>query len=397
MKHFKPFRRAHNVNRRYGFIVIKTIAWKEIKGYFPQLFLICLMASLVCPTSTRALTIIPTFDTSITADPQAAAIEATINSAIAVYEADFSDPITVSFDFQEVTNGLAGSTTYYVTVAYSDYLTALTAHATSADDETALAHLPPGPNNPVNGNTRISLNDSLARALGFSANPPEFDSSISLNISSMNITSSNPDTNKYSLFAAVSHEMDEGLAFGSGLNGLTNGAAAPTDDSVAPEDLFRYAQNGARSWTTDVNAAAYFSLNGINDLAQFNQHQGGDFADWYSYYGGQTPQVQDANGTPGAFPVLGVELRVLDAIGLTYASSYKTTPVWVDFNYSTSSPQLGTYANPYSTLAQGTNAVTVGGTIAINGVVQPSASHETMKITKSMQIISVNGPSIVGY
>src|ERR1035438_2895701 len=141
MKHFKPFRKAHNVNRRYGFIVIKTNAWKEIKGHFQQLFLICLIATLVCPTSTRALTIIPTFASSITADPQAAAIEATINSAIAVYEADFSDPITVSFDFQEVTNGLAGSSTYYVTVAYSDYLTALTAHATSADDFTVLAHL----------------------------------------------------------------------------------------------------------------------------------------------------------------------------------------------------------------------------------------------------------------
>jgi hypothetical protein len=284
MKHFEPFRKAHKINRHCGFIDIKTTAWKEIKGYYPQWFLICLMASLVCPTSTRGLTIIPTFDSSITADPQAAAIEATINSAITVYEADFSDPITVSFDFQEVTNGLASSSTYITTVSYSDYLSALQAQATSADDATALAHLPPGPNNPVNGNSQITLKFPLARALGFSANPPQgrTDSTISLNISSMNITSSNPNTNNYSLFAAVSHEMDEGLAFGGGLNGSTNGQAAPTNDSVEPEDLFRYEQNGARSWTTDINEAAYFSLDGSTDLAQFNQHEGCDFEDWYS-------------------------------------------------------------------------------------------------------------------
>ena len=72
------------------------------------------------------------------------------------------------------------------------------------------------------------------------------------------------------------------------------------------------------------------------------------------------------------------------------------SPVWVDFNYG--GPfYFGTYSFPYSTLAQGTNGVTSGGTIAINASVQPSASHETMTISKPMTIISVFGPSTIGH
>ena len=360
------------------------------------------MTTLLIPSTSDALTIIPTFDVSITSDTNAAAIEATINSAIAAYQADFSDPITVSFKFQEVTTGLASSSTATLSVSYSSYLAALTARAASVDDAVALTRLPGGANNPVNGNTQITLKDPLARALGYSANPGSGnpDSTISLNVSIMNITSSNPNTNNYSLFSAVSHEMDEGLGFGGGLNGLTNGAAAPTDNSVQPMDLFRYGPNGSRSWTTALNASAFFSLDGFNDLAQFNQNQSGDFEDWYSstvfppVQVFPAPQVQDAFGTPGTFPVLGVELRVLDAIGFSYNPTYQAAPVWVNFSYS--GFQNGTFPNPFATLVQGTNAVGNGGTIAINGLAQPSHSPSAITIAKPMTITSANGPSTIG-
>ena len=70
-------------------------------------------------------------------------------------------------------------------------------------------------------------------------------------------------------------------------------------------------------------------------------------------------------------------------------------PVWVDFNY-TGSTTDGGFATPVKTLAAGTNAVFNGGTIAINASVQPSSSHETMKIAKPMTIISVYGSSTIG-
>ena len=374
---------------------IQTKGSRRASTLLRRCLFISLMTALVLPSRIDALTINATFDVTITSDPNAAAIEATINSAIAVYEADFSDPITVAFTFYKTTNGLASSSSYILPVSYADYLAALKNHATSADDGTALAHLPSSPNNPVNGNTSITLKTPLARALGFSASPPpgKPDSSISLNISIMNITSSNPNPNYYSLFSAVSHEMDEGLAFGGGLDGKANGQAAPTDDSVEPQDLCRYDQNGARSWTTALNALAYCSFDGVTDLVQFNQNAAGDFEDWYSTPS-PLPRVQDAFGTPGASPVLGVELRVLDAIGFTYKSSYQTAPVWVDFNYSGS--QNGSYQEPYEKLASGVSAVANGGTIAINAAIQSSTSSETMTISKPMTIISVAGPSTIG-
>src|SRR4051812_15422978 len=61
------------------------------------------------------LVITPTFDSSITGNPNAAVLEADINTAIGIYRSLFSDPITVSIDFRYATtrpNGtpLAGNT-----------------------------------------------------------------------------------------------------------------------------------------------------------------------------------------------------------------------------------------------------------------------------------------------
>lgn len=66
-------------------------------------------------------------------------------------------------------------------------------------------------------------------------------------------------------------------------------------------------------------------------------------------------------------------------------------PIWVDFTYG-GSPMLGTYANPYSTLAQATNAVPAGGYINL----KPRLSHETMAISKPMVISAVGGTAIIG-
>jgi len=77
---------------------------------------------------------------------------------------------------------------------------------------------------------------------------------------------------------------------------------------------------------------------------------------------------------------------------LYVASQSPPNNVWVDFNYGGSS-QSGTYATPYSTLAQGTNAVATGGNIWIRSA---GSSAETMTITKRMQINAYNGAATVG-
>jgi hypothetical protein len=64
------------------------------------------LCALVAGQSADALVITPTFANNITSDPNAVAIEGTINTAISTYEADFIDPINVAITFQEMANGL---------------------------------------------------------------------------------------------------------------------------------------------------------------------------------------------------------------------------------------------------------------------------------------------------
>jgi hypothetical protein len=262
------------------------------------------------------LVIVPTFGASITSDPNAAAIEGVINNAIAVYGAKFSDPITVQIQFNEMSSGLGSSTTGFYNVSYATYLAALTADATSANDATALAHLPAGPNNPVTGSSTINVKSANLRAVGLAGAPivnGSFDGLIGLNTSITDVGS--PGTSgTYSLLATVEHEIDEVLGLGSSLASIPFG-------TIFPEDLYRYDASGSRSFTTSSTAQAFFSIDGTTDLAQFdNQNDGGDFGDWQSnpLPGGVNPQVQDAFATPFSHPTLGTnEITALDVIGYT--------------------------------------------------------------------------------
>ncbi len=60
-----------------------------------------------------------TFDSSITSDPNAANIENTINQAIQVYEKLFTNNITVTINFKEMSSGLGSSNFYYYNISYA--------------------------------------------------------------------------------------------------------------------------------------------------------------------------------------------------------------------------------------------------------------------------------------
>ena len=68
-------------------------------------------------------------------------------------------------------------------------------------------------------------------------------------------------------------------------------------------------------------------------------------------------------------------------------------PVFVDFNFM-GSPNKGTYANPYGTLAQGVTGVSPGGTIIFKTA---GTSAETMKITKPMNMNVNDGQVTIGH
>jgi hypothetical protein len=67
-------------------------------------------------------------------------------------------------------------------------------------------------------------------------------------------------------------------------------------------------------------------------------------------------------------------------------------PVWVDFGFG-GSPQVGTFANPFPTLAQGVATVAPGAEIYL----KPGLSHETMTITKAMFITAIGGAATIGH
>lgn len=283
--------------------------------HFPKLLAASVGLALTAGIPAWAgFTITPIFSAAIAGDTNSANIESTINSAIAVYQTRFTNPVNINITFDEMTSGLGQSQYVYYQIPYATYYAALAAHATSSDDATALAHLSSGTNtnNPVTGTANIFVHAANIIALGI-GNADNTQNLIKLNTSITN-PGSTGTSGSYSLLSVTEHEIDEILGLSSALD-LT------TPTNPFPEDLFRYNSSGARSFTTSTSAASFFSIDTSADLAQFNQTATGDTGDWASnpHPAGVPVQVQDAFATPGAAPAPGVELTALDVIGYTNA------------------------------------------------------------------------------
>jgi hypothetical protein len=256
------------------------------------------------------LVITPTFDSSITSDPNAATIISTINDTIHIYEVRFNDPIQVTIRFQKMATGLGSSQWWFISIPYTQYRNALLADSKTTNDVVALAHLQAASTNPVTRSSSINVKTANLRAIGLPGNsglPGGYDGIIGLNTSLMNLSRSTNDPSKFDLMAVTAHEIDEVL-------GLASALPSPSVNSPLPEDLFRFDSSGHRSFTTSGDDA-YFSIDGgATLLARFNQTSGGDYGDWWSI-GSHDPQVQDAFATRGATPDLDIELTALDVIG----------------------------------------------------------------------------------
>lgn len=273
--------------------------------------------------------IVPTYDPATIGNlANHAAIESAINNVLAVYEAHISDPITVNIEFMGSTNpnDLAFSIADRTSVPYTQFLTALKAHKSSADDATAIASLPNTTTEPVQDGNKVGISSANEKVLGIiAARGTAIDGTITFNFSQMNLGRTTINPNKYDFISTAEHEIDEVLGLGSDM---------PDPGDTWIEDLWRYDGNGHRTYTTDANAQAYFSLDGHTKLIQFNQDSQGDYGDWAS---SAVSHVQDAFGDTGQAGIAdpNIEYRALDVLGYHLGAAVNHAPTGTSTTVST--------------------------------------------------------------
>jgi hypothetical protein len=255
------------------------------------------------------LVINATFDSSITSDPNSAAIQSAINQVIVRYQSLFSDPITVSILFRYsntapngtplASGGISQSFFVFYVIPWSAYITALQADAKTANDAAANANLPA---TALSTNMRPSCADG--RAVGLDTPPAMFangsvgsggpyDGIVTLNSAQPFQFTRPTGGSNFDALRSIEHEMDEVLGFGSYLN--LGGS------DLRPQDLFSWSAPGTRRRNT--RGSRYFSINnGGTNIVSFNQNSNLDLGDWVSTSCPQAnPYVQNAFGCKGQF------------------------------------------------------------------------------------------------
>jgi hypothetical protein len=249
---------------------------------------------------TTGLTIHATFDSSITGNPNAAAIEGMINRAISIYESLFSDPITIQIRFRYATTGPDGTALPQGTVSRSDFViygipwspfvNALRANATTDNDNVANASLPGNALSPT-----IKSSSANGRAVGLDTPPAMFadghvgnggpyDGIVTLNSADPFQFTRPTSASNFDAQRSTEHEMDEVM-----------GIVSDADISkLHPQDLFSWSSAGHRNITS--SGTRYLSINGgVTNIVNFNQDSHGDFGDWLSEACPQAhPYVQNA-------------------------------------------------------------------------------------------------------
>ena len=299
--------------------------------------------SVTTASSSAGLVINPTFDSTITNDPRANAIQAMILSAIEKYQTLFNDPITVSIRFRFSGFHLDGtpmgtlvgaSDTGIYQLDWNTYITALGADATTVNDMNANATLPTSVLSPIilcksaNGRA-VGLNTpSVMFADGSLGAGGPYDGIITINSLypvqfTRPVSAGNFDGQMF-----TEHEIDEVLGLGSAID-------SPRPQYLTPQDLFTWASLNARN--TSSNGLRFFSIDGgLHNIVTLNQDPGGDFGDFAS--DGFCPAthlyVQNAVNCPGQsadVTASSPEGVSLDVIGYDLAVASGTTSQF-DFN-----------------------------------------------------------------
>jgi Ca2+-binding RTX toxin-like protein len=245
------------------------------------------------------LTFVNTYDADVSAS-----YRDEILTAEHFLQGHFSTVATLNVSFDQVANDpdfVADNTFGRVDVSYAQFVAALSARATTPDDQLAIAGLPAS--DPTGG-LGFSLPAPYAGVLGLG---PPSEEHVHLTDLAVNDTKT--------ALGAIEHEITEG-----GFGRLGSLGVATT--GWWPEDLFRFTAGGQRDFTGGTDGvAAFFGIdaNHVTDLMFHNpldsvgRNDGQDFGDWDGAFG-------DAFGASGpglAGVVSNTDLRVLDILGWT--------------------------------------------------------------------------------
>lgn len=295
-------------------------------------FLALWAATAVRPAS--AVTIIPTFDSSITGSANAAAIEGAINAAIGTIDSLYSNAGTIGilFDASSTPSFLGQSQTADLAINYSGYAALLGNASAQQPTNTVLASAVqylgsgnvPGPG----GNVFVTSADARL-ALGLTGVTGCFDSGgnfngacgqsyfgvVTLSTYYPLTYTTTPVSGAYSATSVMEHEIDEilgGGGQGSLLNAIIDGNTSLSQDRGVL-DFYRYAAPGVPCFS-DTCSSAYLSVNGgTTSIVAFNQNASDDLGDF-----GPSGYVQSAGATPGnvpAYTTASPEVAMMESIG----------------------------------------------------------------------------------